>query len=146
MAYAFVDDIQYRKWGALYVGDALLEHVPRLAICINLREDMEPLLFHCDGEWNVLGASGAETVEAVKARAEKNYPGVCSRWVDLNTSQDDALRYYDTTYGGVKCSFCGKRAFELEGWIEGHDATICTACVTKYDKAIRVPNPTSDRG
>lgn len=36
MSYAFVDDIPYRKSGALWVGEKLLEHVPRLAICLNL--------------------------------------------------------------------------------------------------------------
>lgn len=36
MSYAFVDDLEYRRWGAIYVGDKLVEKVPRLAICVNL--------------------------------------------------------------------------------------------------------------
>ena len=58
MFYAFVDDIPYRKWGALYHGEQLIEHVPCLAMCINLGKDIGPLLFHCDDEWNTLGTSG----------------------------------------------------------------------------------------
>jgi hypothetical protein len=55
LAYAFVDDIAYRKWGRLYHGDTLIEIVPRLAICSNLGKDIGSLLFHGDEEWNVLG-------------------------------------------------------------------------------------------
>jgi hypothetical protein len=132
LSYAFVDDIPYRRWGALYVDGQLLEHVPRLAICVNLGKDIGPLLYHCDDQWNVLGTSGAETLEATKNHAERNYPGVAARWVDVNTSLEDALRYYDEETGGLKCSFCGRRPFELEAWIKGADATICRECVEKY--------------
>jgi hypothetical protein len=59
--YAFVDEIAYRKWGSLPSGDVMVEKVPRLAICVNLGKDIGPMLFHCDGEWNVVGTSGAET-------------------------------------------------------------------------------------
>ena len=68
LSYAFVDDIPYRKHGRLFVGDKLLEAVPRLAIVVNLGKDIGPLLDHCDEEWNVLGTSGADSVAAVKAR------------------------------------------------------------------------------
>jgi ClpX C4-type zinc finger len=140
MSYAFVDDIPYRKWGALYSGDQLIEHVPRLAICLNLGKDIGPLLFHCDEDWNTLGTSGAETIALVKERAERNYPGVSTRWVDLNMSVEDALRYYDEQIEGLKCSFCGKRPFEIEGgWVEGTKAAICRECVEKYHRAFQEP-------
>ena len=134
ISYAFVDDIEYRRWGALIVGDKVIEKVPRLAICINLGEDIGPLLFHCDEEWEVLGTSGAETIDAVKQRAEKNYPGVSARWVDINTSVEEALRYYDEDTGGACCSFCRKRPFEVDSWIEGEDATICKTCVEEFHR------------
>jgi ClpX C4-type zinc finger len=136
VSYAFVEDIPYRKWGALYVGDELVEAVPCLAICINLGKDIGPLIFHCNTQWNTRGTSGAETVEAAKERMEKNYPGVSARWVDVNTSVEDALKYYDEQSGNLKCSFCGKRPFELEGWVEGTNAVICRACVDTYYRAI----------
>ena len=91
------------------------------------------MLFHCDSVWNVLGTSAADTVAAVKERAEKNYPGAMSRWVDVNTSFEDAIRYYDEQTGGLRCSFCGKRPYEIDGgWVEGKDAVICKACVELY--------------
>jgi hypothetical protein len=79
LSYAFIDDIPYRKHGRLFVGDKLLEAVPRLAIAVNLGRDIGPLLFHCDEEWNVLGTCGADSAAAVKARADLNYPGVAGR-------------------------------------------------------------------
>ena len=132
LSYAFVDDITYHRYGSLYVDGVLLEQVPRLAICLNLGQDMGPLLYHCDQDWNVLGASGADTVEEVKQRAEKNYPGVATKWIDVNVSVEDALKYYDSDTGGLKCSFCGKRPFEVKGMVEGNGAIICTNCVEDY--------------
>ena len=141
MSYAFVDDIEYRRWGAHYVDDRLLEKVPRLAICLNLGKDIGPLLFHCDEEWEVLGTSGAESIDAVKARAEKNYPGVSTRWIDVNTSVEEALRFYDEDTEGLRCSFCRKRPFEIEGgWIEGEHATICETCVAEFHRRFREPD------
>src|SRR2546429_9763060 len=90
LVYAFVDDMAYRKWCARYSGDTLVEKVPRLAICSNLGKDIGPLLFHCDEEWNVLGVSGAGTIDDVKMRAEKNYPGVGSRWIAANVAVEEA--------------------------------------------------------
>ena len=132
LSYAFVDDIPYRKWGALYYGDELVEHVPYLAICMGFADDSSPMLFHCDEDWCFRGLSGAATVEAVKARAERNYPGVASRWIDVNVSLEEALQYYDEQTGGQKCSFCGKRPYEIEGLVEGPDAIICKGCVEDF--------------
>ncbi|MFN9725935.1 ClpX C4-type zinc finger protein [Acidovorax sp.] len=132
LAYAVVKDIPYRKSGLLFVDGELLEHVPRLAICANLGKDLGILLFHCDEEWNVLGTNGGVSVEDVKARAERNYPGVAARWVHMDTTVEQALAYYDAQTGGEKCSFCGKRAFEVEGWIESPSAIVCRGCVEEF--------------
>jgi hypothetical protein len=51
----------------------------------------ELLLFHCDENWNVLGAQiwnapdrpPVTSVDEVKERAEKFYAGVNSKWVAL---------------------------------------------------------------
>jgi hypothetical protein len=115
----------------LYVGDNLLGRVPALAICKNLGEDLGPLLFHCDEQWNVLGTSGAETIEATVLSAERNYPGLQKHWVWLNTTVEAALAYYDATFGG-RCSFCGKRAYEVSGVVESKSACICRGCVETF--------------
>jgi len=144
LAYAFVDDIEYRKSGSLFVDGKLLEKVPRLAICTNLGKDIGPMLFHCDEEWNPVGTSGAGSIGQIKADAERNYPGVSSRWVDLNTTVEDALRYYDAETAGQRCSFCGKRPFELEGWVEGKNAIICRGCIEMYHHEFKNPPPDGD--
>jgi ClpX C4-type zinc finger len=144
LSYAFVDDVEYRKSGSLFVNGDLLEKVPRLTIRTNLGKDIGPMLFHCDEEWNPLGTSGAGAVDQVKADAERNYPGVSSRWVDLNTTVEDALRYYDAEMDGQKCSFCGKRAFEVEGWVEGKNAIICRSCIEMYHHEFKNPPPDGD--
>jgi hypothetical protein len=147
ISYAFVDDIPYRRWGSLYSGDRLIEHVPQLAICLNLGKDIGPLLFHCDEEWNVLGVSGGATIEEAKGRAARNYPGVESRWVDVNTSIDEAIRYYDRETNGAKCSFCGKRPFEIaDGWVEGNNAIICRTCVEDFNEEFKNDSSTGNRG
>jgi hypothetical protein len=132
LAYASVEDIPYQVWGLMLVDGKSLEHVPRLAICENLGEDIGLLLFHCDKEWNVLGTGRGQTIEAVKERVEKNYPGVLSRWVDVSNTVEQALAYYDDQTGGEKCAFCGKRAFEVESWIEGASAIICRGCIEEF--------------
>jgi hypothetical protein len=125
----------------LFVNGELLEKVPRLAICTNLGKDIGPMLFHCDEGWNAIGTSGAGTVDDVKADAERNYPGVSTRWVELNASLEDALRYYDKVTGGQMCSFCGKRPFELEGWVEGKNAIICRGCIESFHHDFQNPSP-----
>ena len=79
LAYAFVDDIPYRRAGSFFVDGKLLEQVPCLAIAQNLGEDIGPLIFHCDEDWNAVGTSGAPTIEEVKRDAERNYPGVSTQ-------------------------------------------------------------------
>lgn len=98
---------------------------------------MGVLLFHCDNEWNVLGTSGGEDVEGAKKLAERNYPGVSARWTDLNTSIDSALEYYDEQTGRARCSFCSKRPFEIDGWIEGDNARICYSCIKQLSAVIK---------
>jgi hypothetical protein len=93
------------------------------------------LLFHYGEHWDVLGTSGADSVPAAKEHAERNYPGGSARWANLNTSVKDALRYYDEENGGLKCSFCGRRPFDLKAWVVGKGVTICKQCVQNYYRA-----------
>jgi hypothetical protein len=85
--YAFVDEIAYRKWGTLYSGDVLVEKVPRLAICVNLGKDIGPMLFHCDEEWNVVGTSGAETVDEVKRKTIQEWASGGSTHTSLSSKR-----------------------------------------------------------
>ena len=147
LSYAFVEELDYRRRSRLYNDDRLVEKVPRLAICVNLGQDIGPLLLHCDADWNVLGTAGASTVDEVKSRAERNYPGVAARWIDINVSVEEALRYYDEETGGLKCSFCGKRPFEIEGgWVEGKSAIICRPCIDRHHDELHESDEAGPKG
>jgi hypothetical protein len=78
-----------------------------------------------------------------KLRAERNYPGVAKRWIDLNTTVDEALRYYDETSGALRCSFCGKRSFEITGLVEGEGVAICRGCVEDFYEDFHEPGDPS---
>jgi hypothetical protein len=136
VAYAFVHDIPYRRWGRIFAGDVLVEAVPQLAIVVNLGKNIGPMLFHCDADWRPLGTSGGDTIEQIKERAEQNYPGVHARWVDTDTTHADALAYFDATTDEPRCSFCGKRAFEVTGMVGTSDVAICAECVQEFHEAL----------
>lgn len=132
IAYVHIDtSIPYLAKTQLYVGGNLLGRVQALAICENLGPDLGPLLFHCDDQWNVLGASGAETVEGTILAVERNYPGLKDHWVWLSTTVEAALAYFDANFGG-RCSFCGKRAYEVAGLVESKSSCICRGCVEEF--------------
>ena len=139
ISYAIIpDSVDFMARGALLVDGVSVGRVPRLAIAENLGEDIGPLLLHCDAHWAVLGVSGAATVDATKRLAERNYPGIGAHWVDLNISPQDALAYYDAETDGLKCSFCDKRPFEIQGgWVSGNHAAICRECVDRYHAAFQ---------
>jgi hypothetical protein len=138
IAYADVENLEYRKAGALYVGDTLLEKVPRLAIGVSLGEDVDPMLLHCDEQWNCLGTSGASSVEGVKSLAERNYPGVSSRWTESGYTVEQAIAHYDVQSEGLRCSFCGRRSYEMgRSLIKGRNATICYDCVERFQAELR---------
>jgi hypothetical protein len=132
LAYAHVAScVSFSAKSQLYVGGKQLGRVPALAICKNLGEDIGPLLFHCDEQWNVVGVSGAETIESTLLVAERNYPGLQEHWVWLNTTVEAALAYYDANFGG-RCSFCGKSACEVSGLVESTNSSICRECVDRF--------------
>jgi hypothetical protein len=79
------------------------------------------------------------TLDEAKLRAGRNYPGVAKRWIDLNTTVDEALRYYDETSGALRRSFCGKRSFEITGHVEGKGVAICRGCVGDFYQGFREP-------
>jgi hypothetical protein len=138
ISYAFVGDIPYLPAGIAALAqseDQSEEQVTRLAIAVGLSPQSTqegPVVFHCDEAWISVGVSSAPSIEGAKEVAECNYPGVGNRWIDTNVSVEEALAFYDSETAGLKCSFCGKRPFEVAGMIEGPQATICRECVEEF--------------
>ena len=127
----------------LYVDDKLLGRVPCLALCQNVApEEDEIMLFHCDEEWNVLGANGRATnLSDAKADVEIAYRGLAAKWVDTGISADEARRWLEQQYPEDMCSFCGKLPFEFEAAFSGHRSTICGDCVRKYSSMLKKNEP-----
>ena len=128
------------KWTGrqrLYVGEQLLRAVPRLAICQNISgPPTDFLLFHCDETWTVLGVTGAKTLEGAKESAEAAYNGVSSRWVTVDVSPEDAEAYLRRIYPMHVCSFCDRLFIDLDGLIQGSNASACHRCVDEMHSMI----------
>ena len=89
LAYAEVDGtIRYTGALHLYHGETRVGPVPRLAICQDPAVD-GMFLFHCDDDWNVLGAQiwnqpadqVVRTITEVKEKAERYYTGITAKWI-----------------------------------------------------------------
>jgi len=137
LAYAITDaSVNYIERQTLYVGGKLLGRVPRLAICQNIGED-EMLVFHCDNNWNVLGAAGGHrSAENAKAQVERAYAGIASKWVDTNVSVDQANAYLREHSGDDVCSFCGRMPHEVEKLIQESTGRICDMCIRKFSSIL----------
>lgn len=130
ISYAYTDDIPYCCTVSPFTDEAMIEPVPRLAIAVGLGGQPGSVVLHCDEDWISLGISDAETVEEAKEGVARSYPGVS--WIDTYVTVEEALAYYDSETAGLKCSFCGKRPFQVEGIIEAPTATICRNCVEDF--------------
>lgn len=85
-------------------------------------------LFHCTDDWSVLGCSAHESVSEAKARAERVYKGVSTRWLDANVSREAAEAYLNDLFENERCSMCGKRADEVDSLVQSGSAWICNLC------------------
>jgi|SRR5688572_27551223 hypothetical protein len=88
LEYAIVDSsVRYSGRLQLFYGGKKVGPVPGLAICRDPGVD-GLLLFHCDEDWNVLGAQiwnnpdrpVVSSLRDVKERAETYYPGISAKW------------------------------------------------------------------
>jgi hypothetical protein len=121
----------------LFVGDELLGEVPKLAICKTIGGALtDYLLFHCDNDWNVLGVSGAPSLDQVKNQAERAYKGISEYWIDANVSEEEAEKYIRNEFADTICSFCGRLPTETEGLVESESARICYQCITDLHASI----------
>lgn len=89
-------------------------------------------MFYCGENWEVLGISGFDTLEAAMNRAKIEYDGVSKKWQHPNISEKDLLPE-DLE---PKCSFCAKPYFKLDGLFEGINVFICYECVSNFHEAI----------
>jgi hypothetical protein len=82
LQYACIDsDVEFSGQSLLFVNGKELGAVPCLAICEE-KQSGGVLLVHCAINWEVLGCSAHESVEAAQVRAEGIYRGISTRWVN----------------------------------------------------------------
>jgi hypothetical protein len=140
IAYAFVDNsVQWTGRQTLFVGGQKLGPVPRLALCQNVSGELRDiLLFHCDEQWDVLGVSGAETIEAAKASAERAYRGITPKWIHTGVTEEQAIAWMKENLKDMSCSFCDRAPGDFEQLIENKSGTVrvCNYCVDDHYKAL----------
>jgi ClpX C4-type zinc finger protein len=120
----------------VFIDGKELGKVPCLAICHETKTS-KFLIYYCDSDWDPVGASEYDTVEAAKRRAERIYPGSSAKWVETHFTEEDITRYLDEIWADSRCSFCGKRPDRgIESIIQapGNNARICDKCVAEFSR------------
>lgn len=103
--YAIVNDsVTYEERKTFFVGGHLLGEIPKLAICQNLGES-EFLLFHCDKDWNVLGAAGLQSIDQAKRKIERSYHGITKEWKSLGTTEEELREFLKKNLAYDACFF-----------------------------------------
>jgi hypothetical protein len=144
LKYAVLDDsVKFSGRTLLFVDGKELDPAPCLAICKNLEDDAI-LLFHCDQDWNVLGAAGYGAIDEAERRAERIYQGVSARWIEPNFSDEEVSRYFEGLRGSERCTFCGKASDEANALLEKSGKWICDVCVEEFHEMLREEPQASD--
>ncbi len=108
--------------------------VPRLAICAD-NKSPDVLLFHCDNKWRVLGCAGYGSVFEAKTKGKRIYPGLEKHWVRAKISERMFQAYLDELFGEHRCSFCNKRADQVDHLFQKRRVRICDCCVAEFHDA-----------
>jgi len=141
--------VTYSGHGSVFTGDPggelkELGLVPCLAITQDL-DSGEIRLLQCDQDWESLAVATYESIAQAKARAERLYRGVSSRWVEAEITLEEASRFRDETWGDERCSFCGKTPLEgINRMIKRNDVRICDLCVAEFRRFLEEDGPPKD--
>src|SRR6267143_498351 len=111
IAFALADEtVKYEERQTLFINEALLGRVPKLAICQNL-EETEFMVFHCNHDWEVLAVTGGyESAAAAKSRTELSYHGIDTKWDSTDYKKEDANSFLEGLFKEDSCTFCGKNS------------------------------------
>lgn len=131
LKYAVLDgSVKFSGRTLLFVDGKELGPAPCLAICENL-DDRDILLFHCQRDWEVLGAAGYASVGEAEKRAETTYPGVSRHWIDPHFTDEQVSNYLLELAAGERCTFCGRGAGEAT-LLEKNSKWICDGCTEEF--------------
>jgi hypothetical protein len=138
LEYAAVDSsVKYTGRLSIFVDGKALGAVPKLAICQNMGDDPETLLFHCSDDWSVLGAGAYPSVESARDRAEQGYAGISAKWHESPFTLEEAENFLSESWGNSRCAFCGKTPNQVHVLVEGRTgAKICDLCIAELRRAM----------
>jgi|SRR5690348_15291551 len=126
--------------GLLFVGRKEIGRVPYLAISQN-KESASVTFYCCDEEWNPVVIAAMGCVEEAKRKAERIYPGSSARWIHAHFTEEDVSRYLDEAFGGLRCSFCGRRPDETTAaMFHGNGSVrVCGDCIARFSRELEAP-------
>jgi len=146
--YAVVDgSVKWTGRQTILVDGKELGAVPRLALCQNLSRDLKDILvFHCTEEWDVLGYSGGDTIEAAKSSTERAYQGISAKWIPTHVTEEEAKAWIKENCPDMSCSFCSRSPGDFRQFIESKTgaARICNYCIDELYTWIRQPPSHND--
>lgn len=99
-------------------------------------ETREIRLIHCDDDWSVTSSTTHATVDAARAQAEMEWPGVSEHWTDAGVSREEAVAWLEDESAEFKCSFCGRRPDQVKNLLAQGDARICNFCIVDFAKKL----------
>jgi hypothetical protein len=148
IAYAFVDaSVEWTGRQSIFVGDEKLGPVPCLALARDVAGELEDvLIFHCNDRWEVLGMTGAETLEAAKAITERAYRGITAKWIEVNVSAEEAQAWIHENYDHILCLFCGRTPQKFKSLVTQRLGAICNDCIDEFHEWIHRPLEGGDGG
>ncbi|MGH8760252.1 MAG: ClpX C4-type zinc finger protein [Burkholderiales bacterium] len=130
------DTVIFEQRHTLNVGGKWLDRVHRLAVCRNLDDVLEFMVFHCDDDWNVLGvAAGHKSLEEAKAKVERSYRGLAAKWLPSGYTREDAAKHVAEQLKGLECSFCGRTPLQYRA-VAGDTFRICNHCVDEFHEVM----------
>ena len=139
LCYAIVDEtVVHTGRSTLYVDAKPMGAVPGLAIV--QQETGAVLLLFCDEQWNSIGVVECPSLPEAQKRAESEYRGLSTKWVDANVSEQEAARYLQERSSVQQCSFCGKPPEEVRQLFAAPTACICDGCVSDFYRTLQVPS------
>jgi len=128
LSYAFVDDCEFQG-SSLFVDGVPLGRVPCLAITKPFGTT-EVELLRCDLDWAFLGVSPHGSVEAARARAEREYRGSSALWRDTTYSEEESRAFREASWGEMRCSFCRRSPDHFQALVSSASgASVCNECL-----------------
>lgn len=136
VAFAYADkSVHFEQRRTLNVNGKWLGRVPCLALCTPFGKKVF-LIQHCNKNWVSRGtAAGYKTLREAKARIERSYHGIGSKWQRQAVSKRKAHALYKEQLRAVSCSFCSRTPLQFEK-LAGNKILICNHCVDSFYEAM----------